>query len=78
MMNYDLAMMALEGLTRSPLTIQSSESGIVVEGSADAFKHLARLMLLLGGDGADVSDGFELQTGIHAKHGSPALTLRRV
>ena len=30
-MNYDLAMMALEGLTRSPLRIQVSRAELLIE-----------------------------------------------
>ena len=76
-MNYDLAMMALEGLTRSPLSIRSAGNEIVIEGSADAFKHLARLCLLLGGEGSQSSDGFELKSGIHSTPESVAVTIRR-
>jgi hypothetical protein len=69
-MNYDLAMMALEGLTRSPLraTVQNGE--VLIEGEPDAFKHLARLCLLLGGENVGGADGFELQPGVHV-HGTP-------
>ena len=48
-MNYDLAMMALEGLARAPMTLRSSGGEIIIEGEASAFKELARLCLLLGG-----------------------------
>ncbi len=77
MMNYDLAMMALEGLTQSPLSIQAAGKDIVVEGSAEAFKHLARLCLLLGAEGSQSNDGFELQSGIHATRDSVSITIRR-
>lgn len=76
-MNYDLAMMALEGLAESPLSVRSENGEVVIEGSARAFKELARLMLLLGGQDATVEDGFELQQGMHAERGGLALRLRR-
>ncbi len=77
MINYDLAMMALEGLTRSPLSIRPSGKEIVIEGSAEAFRNFARLCLLLGGEGSESRDGFELQEGVHSTRDSVALTIRR-
>jgi hypothetical protein len=73
-MNYDLAMMALEGLTRSPLRIQANRAELVIEGSPAAFKELARLCLLIGGGEGD--DAFELQPGVHVSRESPLLRLR--
>lgn len=76
MMNYDLAIMALDGLARSRMEVRTEDAGVVLEGSADAFKHLARLCLLLGGEGSVATDAFELQPGSHL-NGSTAVTLRR-
>lgn len=74
-MNYDLAMMALEGLSRSPITVRNEGGSVVIEGASAGFKDLARLFLLLGGaDGAE--DAFELQPGVHVTKGSPGVTLR--
>ena len=73
-MNYDLAIMALEGLTRAPLTIRSENGSIVIEGPQASFKELARLCLLIGGGQAG-EEVFELQPGVHVTKGSPALRL---
>lgn len=75
-MSYELAIMALEGLRRSPITIRTEGSEVIIEGDGSAFKDLARLCLLLGGDRLDESDAFELQPGIHVSGESPALHLR--
>jgi hypothetical protein len=64
-MNYDLAMMALEGLTRSPLRATVVNGEMFIEAEPEAFKHLARLCLLLGGENVGGADGFELQKGVH-------------
>lgn len=64
-MNYDLAMMALEGLARAPIHVTSSDAGVVLEADAASFKELARLCLLLGG-ASSTSEEFELQPGVHA------------
>jgi hypothetical protein len=73
--NYDLAMMALEGLTRAPLTVRLENAVVVIEGEAASFKELARLCLLLGGaQGSD--DAFELQQGVHVDKTSQKLELR--
>ena len=74
-MNYDLAMMALEGLTRSPITVRVDGSTITIEGESAGLKDLARLFLLLGGADAP-EDAFELQPGVHVKTGSPMLKLQ--
>ncbi len=72
-MNYDLAIMALEGLTRAPLTIRTENGSIVIEGAQASFKELARLCLLIGGgQGEEV---FELQPGVHVTKESPMLRL---
>jgi hypothetical protein len=63
-MNYDLAMMALEGLTRSPLRVMREGNDVVIEAEGASFKELARLCLLLGG-AHSTEDAFELQSGTH-------------
>ena len=74
-MNYDLAIMALEGLGRSPLKVEAEGSTVTIEAEADAFKHLARLCLLLGGEMAGAKDEFDLQPDVHVA--GKALRLRR-
>mgnify|MGYP006162272773 CR=1 FL=1 len=48
-MNYDLAMMALEGLARAPLSLRVENGEVILESDPASFKELARLCLLLGG-----------------------------
>jgi len=72
--NYDLAMMALEGMSRSPLTVRAGEREVTIEGSAATFKELARLCLLLGST-QTAEDAFELTPGTHVDADSPALRL---
>jgi len=74
-MNYDLAMMALEGLTRSPMMLHTADGEVVIEGDAASFKELARLCLLLGGTQTS-EDAFELKPGVHVTGESPVLRLR--
>lgn len=74
-MNYDLAMMALDGLARAPMTLRVEGNEVVLESDAASFKELARLCLLLGG----VQQGreeFELQPGVHMVSASPRLKLK--
>ena len=73
-MSYELAIMALEGLAKSPLRIQTAGSEVLVEGSAASFKELARLCLLIGG--AHLDEEFELQPGVHITADSPRARLR--
>ena len=73
-MSYELAIMALEGLAKSPLRIRVAESEVLVEGSAASFKELARLCLLIGG--AHLDEEFELQPGVHITADSPRARLR--
>jgi hypothetical protein len=73
-MNYDLAMMALEGLTRAPLTVRVEGGRVTISGEAASFKELARLCLLLGGAGG-AEESFELQPSVHVGKGSPGLKL---
>ena len=42
-MNYDLAMMALEGMARAPMSLRVDGGEVVIEGEAASFKELARL-----------------------------------
>jgi hypothetical protein len=74
-MNYDLAMRALEGLARSPMSVRTEGGEVVIEGEAASFKELARLCLLLGGV-QTAEDSFELAPGVHATTESPLLRLK--
>ncbi len=74
-MNYDLAVMALEGLARDPLQIRVQADGVSIEGSAASMKELARLCLLLAGE-PDADDAVELSPGTHVTRVSPALRLK--
>ncbi len=74
-MNYDLALMALEGLTRAPMTLRTDGGEIVLEGEASSFKELARLCLLLGGT-QTTDEEFELAPGVHVTNESPLFRLR--
>jgi len=74
-MNYDLAMMALEGLARAPLTLRNVGGEVVLEADAASFKELARLCLLLGGAHTQ-SEEFELAPGVHVTGESPLLRLK--
>jgi len=62
-MNYDLAMMALEGLTRSHMNVSVANGEVLVEATPAAYKEFARLCLLLGGGSEE--EGFELKAGVH-------------
>jgi len=74
-MNYDLALMALEGLARSPMSVRVENGEVVIEGEGASFKELARLCLLLGGAHSN-EDAFELARGVHVSGDSFALRLR--
>jgi hypothetical protein len=74
-MNYDLAMMALEGMARAPMTIRTENGEVVIEAASATFKELARLCLLLGGV-QTAEDAFELEPGVHVTSESPSLKLR--
>lgn len=76
-MNYDLALMALEGMARAPMSVRVEENEIVIEGEGASFKELARLCLLLGGAHA-TDDAFELASGVHVTRESLPLRLRLV
>ena len=73
-MSYDLAMMALEGLSNSPLTVRIEGDAVVFEGTAPSFKEFARLCLLLGGQ--HLSEEFELQPSVHVTAESRRVRLR--
>ncbi|HEU4521041.1 MAG TPA: hypothetical protein VFT12_03500 [Thermoanaerobaculia bacterium] len=73
-MSYDLAIMALEGLAKSPLQLRVGDGEILIEGNPASFKELARLCLLIGG--AHIDDDFELQPGVHVDAASPRVRLR--
>ena len=75
-MNYDLAMMALDGLARAPLTVETQGGVVVIKGAAASFKELARLCLLIGNGEANPEDSFELQPGRHVSAASPLVQLR--
>jgi hypothetical protein len=75
-MSYDLALMALEGLSRLPLTVRAEGGDVVIEATPAAFKDLARLCLLLGG--GHIEEEFELQPGVHVTKSSQRLKLRTV
>jgi hypothetical protein len=77
-MNYDLALMALEGLTRAPMTVRVDGGDVVIEGDGPSFKELARLCLLLGGASTTAEDAFELQPGAHVTKDSARVKLRLV
>jgi hypothetical protein len=62
-MNYDLAMMALEGLTRAHMNVSIENGEVIVEASPATYKEFARLCLLLGGGSEE--EGFELKPGVH-------------
>lgn len=74
-MNYDLAIMALEGISRAPLTVSSNGEEVLIEADQASFKELARLCLLLGSV-RDAEDAFELAPGVHVTEASPVLRLR--
>ncbi len=73
-MSYDLAIMALEGLAKSPLRLRAEGDEVVLEGSTASFKELARLCLLLGG--SHLAEDFELQPGVHVTAESRRVRLR--
>jgi hypothetical protein len=74
-MNYDLAMMALDGLARAPMTVRTENGEVIIEAEQASFKELARLCLLLGGV-QTTEDAFELAPGVHVTGDSPLVRLR--
>lgn len=75
-MNYDLAIMALEGLGKSPLMLRVDGNDITIEGSQASFKELARLCLLMGSPETSSEEIIELQPGVHLQNDSSGLRLR--
>ena len=76
--NLDLAIMALEGLTKNPVSIDTSGDEILVEASSRSIRELARLLLLVGGDDAEPGEEITLEPTLHTTPGSPRLRVRRV
>ena len=74
-MNYDLAIMALEGLAHAPLRVRRDGNELILEGAQASFKELARLCLLLGGV-QNAEDAFELTPGVHVTPESPLIRLQ--
>lgn len=75
-MNYELAIMALEGLGRSPMRFQQDGDTVTIAGAPAAFRELARLCLLMGSAETAADEQVELRPGIHVTSGSPAVLLR--
>jgi hypothetical protein len=75
-MNYDLAIMALDGMMKAPMTIRTAGGEVVIEGDPASFKELARLCLLLGGTQVEKDDAIELLPGTHVTSGSPRLVMK--
>jgi hypothetical protein len=76
-MSYDLAMMALEGLTRSPIDVRVENGTVSIEAAPEGFKDLARLCLILGGQNP-VEGGFELRPELHVRGSLVRLQLKSV
>ena len=72
-MNFDLAIMALDGLTRTPIEIRVDEKGVTIGGPGAGLKELARLLLLVSGESGGEQVG--LQPGVHTTAGSMPLTI---
>ena len=77
-MNYDLAIMALDGLARSPIRVASVGGEVRISGEAAGLKELARLLLLAASaEGADDETGVELKPPVHVTPDSPPLRITR-
>ena len=74
-MNYDLAMMALEGLSKAPARVLADGGVVRVDASSAGFKELARLCLLLGSQDVAIGETFELKSPAHLAKGSASLVL---
>ena len=72
-MNYDLAMMALDGLARTPITVSLDGTVVTINGPSAGLKELARLLLLISSESGE--DAVELQPNVHVTKGSAALRL---
>jgi hypothetical protein len=77
-MNFELAVMALEGLARDPARMKVDGAEVVIEATPASFRELARILLLLGGSPPDSGEAFELQPARHLTPESPLLRLRLV
>jgi hypothetical protein len=62
-MNFDLAVMALDGLMREPVDVRVDERGVTISGPSAGLKDLARLLLLISGA---EGEAIELQPGVHS------------
>jgi hypothetical protein len=62
-MNFDLAVMALDGLMRAPVDVRVDERGVTISGPSAGLKDLARLLLLISGA---EGEAIELQPGVHS------------
>jgi len=74
-MNYDLAVMALDGLSRSPVTVAIEKGTVKIFGDSAGLKELARLFLLLGSDNVASGESVVLSPGIHVSKQSPAIEI---
>lgn len=74
--NYELAIMALEGLGKSPMSFEQGEGTLTISGAPSAFKELARLCLLMGSGETSDGEQIELRPGMHVSPASPAVVLR--
>ena len=70
-MNFDLAVMALDGLARAPIDVRVDERGVTISGPAAGLKDLARLLLLIASDAE--GESIELQPGVHTTRDSMPL-----
>jgi hypothetical protein len=69
-MNFDLAVMALDGLSRAPVDVRVDERGVTISGPTAGLKDLARLLLLISGESGE---SIELQPGVHSTRESMPL-----
>jgi len=72
-MNFDLAVMALDGLVREPVDVRVDERGVTISGPSAGLKDLARLLLLIASDGQ--GESIELQPGTHSTKESMPLKI---
>ena len=75
-MNYDMAIMALDGIRKAPIGVDVAGGEVTITAEAATFKDLARLCLLLGGDMTGGAEGFDLEPGVHVAATAPTLKLR--
>ena len=73
-MNFDLAVMALDGLVRTPIDVRVDERGITISGPGSGLKELARLLLLISSDVE--GESIDLQPGVHSTKDSMPLKVR--